>query len=254
MRTTLLTTAALFGLACSLPAFAQSAAPAGVTDQAPPAATAPDATPGTTSTGDTAAPTNAPKPPRRHMTHRSAVTGDNWAHQPGTGESGPASTKASNIDSADSRSEIAPHFPEPAQGQNATPKTYLNDAQTALMHHRTGLAQQALEMAETRLLDRSTAPDAASQPDQAPAIHQVTLARDDLAHGDIHGAEAAIRAVLATDTVQMPAGKAESEPSMGQPAANSGMPNGAMPSSGALNAGTAPTNTAPTNTGGAIAH
>jgi hypothetical protein len=149
MRKMLLTSAALFGLAASLPAFAQSA--------------------------------NGP-----------------WAHQPGTGESGPASSSASNIDSSDAHSAIAPHLPEPAQGRNATPEALLHDAQHALMHHKTGLAQQSLEMAETRLLDRSTLPADANTPDQSPEIMDVTKALNALAHHDWEGARQAIHMALAS--------------------------------------------------------
>jgi hypothetical protein len=149
MRKMLLTSAALFGLAASLPAFAQSA--------------------------------NGP-----------------WAHQPGTGESGPASSSASNIDSSDAHSAIAPHLPEPAQGRNASPEALLHDAQHALMHHKTGLAQQSLEMAETRLLDRSTLPADANTPDQSPEIMDVTKALNALAHHDWEGARQAIHMALAS--------------------------------------------------------
>jgi hypothetical protein len=148
MRKTLVTSAALFGLALSLPAFAQ----------------------------------NASSP---------------WAHQPGTGESGPASSTASNIDQADAHSAIAPHLPEPPQGQNAGPEVYLRDAQHALMHNHTGLAQQSLEMAETRLLDRSTLPADANTPDQSPEIRNVTAALNALGHRDVPGARRAIQTALA---------------------------------------------------------
>jgi hypothetical protein len=149
MRKTLLTSAALFAAALSLPAFAQNA--------------------------------NGP-----------------WAHQPGTGESGPASSTASNIDSSDAHSAIAPHLPEPSQGQNASPEAYLNDAQHALMRHQTGLAQQSLEMAETRLLDRSTLPADANTPDQSPEIKHVARALAALAHNDWQAARQAIHMALAS--------------------------------------------------------
>jgi len=149
MRKTLLTSAALVGLAFTLPAFAQTAAWP-------------------------------------------------WAHQPGTGESGPASSNASNIDSGDAHSAIAPHLPSPEQGQNASPEAYLRDAQHALTRHQTGLAQQSLEMAETRLLDRSTLPSQANVPDQSPEIRQVSAALNALGHHDVAGARNAIRMALAS--------------------------------------------------------
>jgi hypothetical protein len=147
--------------------------------------------------------TQVKKPHHHRLMHRAAAAAGEaqdtrWAHQPGTGESGPASSQASNIDSSDSHSTIAPHFPEPSQGPNASPDAYLHDAQAALAHHRTGLAQQALEMAETRLLDRSTAPDAAGTPDQNPEIRQVSQAREALGHGDVKGARSAIQMAIAS--------------------------------------------------------
>jgi hypothetical protein len=152
MRQTLLASATMLALACSLPAMAQSY----------------------------------------------GAGGETWAHQPGTGMSGPASNQASNIGSHDSRSPIAPHLPQPEQGENGTPEAYLRDAERALVQHKTGLAQQALEMAETRLLDRSTAPEAASMPDQRPEIAQVSYARQALGTGNVRAASAAIQMALSS--------------------------------------------------------
>jgi hypothetical protein len=149
MRKTYMTSAALLGLAITLPAFAQTA--------------------------------NGP-----------------WAHQPGTGESGPASSNASNIESGDARSAIAPHLPSPKQGENASPEVYLRNAEHALAHHQTGLAQQSLEMAETRLLDRSTLPSQANVPDQSPEIRDVSAALNALGHKNIEAARHAIRMALAS--------------------------------------------------------
>ncbi len=185
MRTTLLASATLFGLAFMPAAFAQTAAP----DTAPPADTA-------TPTPPAAAPTDQAAPPKHHHHHFAAVSGGTSAHEPGTGESGPASAKASNIDAADSHSAIAPHFPAPKGGSNAGPWNYLRDADRALRTHHTGEAQQALEMAETRLLDRSTPADSANQPDQGPVVQQVSQARQALGHGDVKGARAAVRVAL----------------------------------------------------------
>jgi len=119
-----------------------------------------------------------------------------WAHQPGTGESGPASSAASNINPGDARSAISPHLPEPAQGQNAPPEAYLRDAQHALMRNQTGLAQQSLEMAETRLLDRSTLPAQADTPDSSPEIRNVSAALTALGHRDMVGARHAVQVAL----------------------------------------------------------
>jgi hypothetical protein len=124
--------------------------------------------------------------------------GEHWAHQPGTGMSGPASSTASNTGYANSRSTIAPHLPQPAQGENAPPEAYLRDALQALSRRQTGLAQQALEMAETRLLDRSTAPEAANMPDQRPEIAAVSHARHALGAGDMRAASNDVRMALSS--------------------------------------------------------
>ncbi len=128
--------------------------------------------------------------------------GEHWAHQPGTGMSGPASNTASNIGNGDSRSQIAPHLPQPAQGENASPEIYLRDAQRALAQRQTGLAQQALEMAETRLLDRSTAPEAANMPDQRPEVAAVSRARQALGAGNVRAASNAIQMALSASPPQ----------------------------------------------------
>jgi len=231
MRTVLLSSVAALALSFAT----GSLAPANAQSAAAPTATAPspagNAAPGTTNPSETSAPaapaasqsdpsgaapsdqSNATadqpaeaKPaakPRHHVrrvaekTDKGAADSGHWAHEPGTGESGPASSRASNIDSADTRSAIAPHLPAPKVSDGATADAYLQAAQAALAAHHTGTAQQALEMAETRLLDRSTPVDAANQPDQNAAVQQVANARKALASGDTKGADSAIQMALA---------------------------------------------------------
>ena len=83
-----------------------------------------------------------------------------------TGTAGPYSTQASNINGQDMRSRIAPVLPTPPGAQNASPEQLLGIAQNELRRGQTGAAQQALEMAETRALDRLTAPRMADSPRQ----------------------------------------------------------------------------------------
>ena len=64
--------------------------------------------------------------------------------------------------------------------------------------HKTGMAQQSLEMAETRLLDRSTPVDTAGQPSTTPVIQQVAQARQAIGSGDMAAARAAIATALAS--------------------------------------------------------
>ena len=118
------------------------------------------------------------------------------AHEPGTGVSGPASSNASNIGASDTRSAISPHLPAPNGGQSAGYINYLKDAERDLQRHKTGAAQQALEMAETRLLDRSAPIAEANRPDQGPIVEKLSQARQALGHGDLAGAKAAVHAAL----------------------------------------------------------
>jgi hypothetical protein len=227
MRKTLLASATLFGLAFMPAAFAQTPAP----DPSAPVAASPDA--GTMAPppaandqpqADQAPATGEKRAPKHHrhvMKVKPADTDETkFAHEPGTGESGPASMKASNTDAANTHSDIAPHFPSPKGGENAGPWGYLHDADHALAMKHTGEAQQALEMAETRLLDRSTPVDQASQPDQGPVVAQVTQARNALGHGDIAGARSAIQMALSHDPKAPDGGMASP---MGAPQGNSGV-------------------------------
>lgn len=66
----------------------------------------------------------------------------------------PVSDKASNITPADTRTPIAPELPPPPVADNASPLDFLHAARDALAHGKTGQAQEALERAEARALDR----------------------------------------------------------------------------------------------------
>ncbi len=147
MRTLALTATLLTALAAA-PAFAQSVTPQGV----PPGA--------------------------------NPETGARPGNDIGTGMSMPMGTKASNITPSDTRSTIAPNLPTPAVGPNAMPADYLRAAQAALSSGRTGEAQQALEMAQTRLLDRSTPQFQTNNPSDNPAVSQISQALKALAAGD----------------------------------------------------------------------
>jgi hypothetical protein len=82
-------------------------------------------------------------------------TGARPGNEIGTGSSWPLSDKSGNISPQDTTSEIAPNLPSPSIGENASVRDYLMAARSALLQGRTGEAQQSLEMAETRALDRS---------------------------------------------------------------------------------------------------
>ena len=115
------------------------------------------------------------------------------------GLSGPASSRASNIGHADTPGGIAPHLPQPDAPEGSGPDALLRAADRALVEHRTGAAQEALEMAETRLLDRSTEIDASGRPDQDPRVLHVGAALQALGRGDIAAARAGIAVAIQGD-------------------------------------------------------
>ena len=112
------------------------------------------------------------------------ATGARPGNVVGTGMSMPMGSTASNINPTDTRSQIAPNLPSPVVGDNASAPDYLAAARNALAAGRTGEAQQSLEMAETRLLDRSTPLFQTNTPSANPAVSQISQALQALAAGD----------------------------------------------------------------------
>jgi hypothetical protein len=113
-----------------------------------------------------------------------AETGARPGNDVGTGMSMPRGNRASNIDQSNTRSLIAPNLPSPPVGENANAVDYLHAAQSALAAGRTGEAKQSLEMAQTRLLDRSVPPQQTTNPSDNPAVTQISQALKALAGGD----------------------------------------------------------------------
>jgi len=114
-------------------------------------------------------------------------------HVPGVGLSEPTSTQASNISPSDTHSVIAPRLPgAAAPGLDVTASQELHMAQTDLSQHRTGAAQEALERAETRLLDRSTPQGMTGSPTMNPVAQTISQARQALGHHDLAGARSLI--------------------------------------------------------------
>jgi hypothetical protein len=102
----------------------------------------------------------------------------------GTGQSLPLSSHSANIAPADTYSTIAPRLPEPNVPPDAGPEQYLMAARQALAAHQTGVAQEALERAQTRALNRSVPPSQANNPSADRLIRQITDARNALSAGD----------------------------------------------------------------------
>ena len=68
---------------------------------------------------------------------------------------------------------------------DATAQGYLRDARQALARRQTGVAQEAIERAETRMLDRSVIATNAGQPDTSPAVSRLGEARRAVGRGDL---------------------------------------------------------------------
>ena len=121
---------------------------------------------------------------------------------------------------------MAPRFPTPSADD---PDRLLMAAQNALSRGRTGEAQEALERAETRLLDRSTLATEANAPISGPRIDAIRQALSSLGSGDRAGAKAAIATAMnhpATDGSTMGNGAMSmpmSPPPGGVPAAGPGV-------------------------------
>ena len=111
----------------------------------------------------------------------------------GTGMSLPRSDKAGNINAATTRSTLAPNLPAPAAD---SVQALLLTARQALVANQTGAAQEALERAETRLLDRDIPQGAERIPDQSARVAAVAQARQALGANDINGAIAIIDTIV----------------------------------------------------------
>jgi hypothetical protein len=111
-------------------------------------------------------------------------TGARPGNDIGTGTSLPTGSQASNIGPSDTTSTIAPNLPSPSVGPNANAADYLAAARSALSAGQTGEAQQALEMAQTRLLSRSVPLFQTNTPSANPVVQQISQALQALGVGD----------------------------------------------------------------------
>ncbi len=129
-----------------------------------------------------------------------ATTGARPGNIPGTNNSLPLGNTASNIDPSDTHSSIAPHLPSPPVGDDGSITQYLASARRALNAHHSGEAQQALEMAETRALDRSTLATQANVPDSSPLVKQIQQALSNLSNRDMPATQQAITEAMSLVT------------------------------------------------------
>jgi hypothetical protein len=120
-------------------------------------------------------------------------TGARPGNEIGTKSSLPAGNRASNINEENKRSDIAPNLPTPRAGDDASASQYLQDAQTSLNQGRTGEAQEALERAQTRLLE-----DQQAGKSSGDLIQRISDARQALGSHDQARAEELISGALNT--------------------------------------------------------
>lgn len=107
-----------------------------------------------------------------------------------------ASGKAGTIIPGDRQWRTTPPPPPLVADENTGPGGYLADARMALDSHQPVRAQEALERAETAMLDRSVVPSRAGIPNASDGVVQIRNARDALARGDLFGAKMAIAAAM----------------------------------------------------------
>jgi hypothetical protein len=121
-----------------------------------------------------------------------------WLALAGAAVAQPVSQGTANISPRDTRGEVAPPLPTPPLDANAPPSAFLRSAQGAVIAGRLGEAQEALEMAQTRLLDRSVPLFQTNTPSGNPAVRSISLALQTLSAGDREGAIRHIQAALPT--------------------------------------------------------
>ncbi|MBN9560457.1 MAG: YXWGXW repeat-containing protein [Alphaproteobacteria bacterium] len=109
-------------------------------------------------------------------------------------------TRAANLAALHTRSVVGPALPVPPTPPSDPPREFLLAARIAVLAGRTGKAQEALERAETRLLDRVTPPSLIAVPDGQRIVQDIAAAWRALAAHDRAAAISAIDAALAADT------------------------------------------------------
>jgi hypothetical protein len=116
-------------------------------------------------------------------------------HVAGVGDSLPYSTKSSNTTAANVGSTVAPTLPSPGLNAGASARDYAEAARTSLRAGKTGEAQQALEMAETRMLNRAMQNPSSPPPGAVAMVRELRAARQAI------GANNTAEAMRILDTV-----------------------------------------------------
>jgi hypothetical protein len=97
---------------------------------------------------------------------------------------------------------VLPNLPAPSVDENASPSAFLEAGITAVLTGQLGEAQEALEMAQTRLLDRSVPLFQTHTASDNPAVGQIGKALETLRAGDRAGCVRWIREALNTTHAQ----------------------------------------------------
>ena len=118
----------------------------------------------------------------------------------GTGSSLPMSDTASNTNSSNTRSTIAPNLRTARMSESASPRDLLRTARGALVAGRTGEAQEALERVQTRALSRSVVATQARDPSSSEFVRRVGDALQAVGNRDRAGAISIIDEVLGGPT------------------------------------------------------
>ena len=100
------------------------------------------------------------------------------------------------------QSTVLSPLPSPNVSQDERPSDFLRAAQGALAAGRVAEAQQALEMAQTRMLDRAVPLGQTNNPSDNPTIGQIAQARQALAAHDRATCLQSIQAAITTATAQ----------------------------------------------------
>lgn len=121
----------------------------------------------------------------------------------GTRSSLPLSPMASNINGNDMKSTIAPTPPAPSVPPGASVAVLLRSADESLSAHQTGTADEALERAETNILQRGVVASQANTPSADPVVAQIEQARQQIGAHDNQGASATIQSILASNASEL---------------------------------------------------
>lgn len=95
-----------------------------------------------------------------------------------------------------------PALPSPNVPQGSEVSAYLQAAQNAVAAGRKREAEEALEMAQTRMLDRSVPLGQTRNPSDNPTVGEITNARAALSQGDREGCLRQIQAALTSAAAQ----------------------------------------------------